>query len=131
MAPKGSANPRWNGGISEYPNHGQMKRNRLIKLKEADGKCEVCGSDAYCIHHLDGSRDNHELENLAVVCRKCHGILHTAGERANSNTKYVRLYGLTCRQMSEKYGGTSSRYHYLHIHNRLKDFLESQIGNSQ
>ncbi len=122
---KGENNPRWNGGVSEYPNHADMKRNRLIRLKEADGKCEVCGDEAYCVHHIDGSRDNHAIDNLVVLCKKCHGILHSA--RINSKTqtsKYIRLYGMTMKQIAEKYGASSYYYYHLHREGKLKDFLQ-------
>lgn len=61
---------------SEYPRPGQMKRNRLEKLKEANGKCEVCGEEAKYVHHLDESKDNHKMDNLAALCMRCHSILH-------------------------------------------------------
>jgi 5-methylcytosine-specific restriction endonuclease McrA len=60
-----------------YPNHSLMKKNRLIKLKQTKCKCEVCGGKASVIHHLDGSMDNHKLENLSTLCPKCHVIIHT------------------------------------------------------
>ena len=116
----GERNPRWNGGVSEYPNHIKMKRNRLIKLKEADCKCEVCGKEAFIVHHLDESKDNHEIDNLAILCKRCHLILH-----ANfRSTKYSRLYGMTMKQMVERYGGSLSKYWHLHKRGQLKEFLE-------
>ncbi len=101
-----------------------MKRNRLIRLKEADGKCEVCGNDAFCIHHLDGSKDNHEMDNLAVVCTKCHGILHTNDGRQPSNTKYTRLYGMTLKEMVTKFGGTSPTFVSMHKRGELQEYLD-------
>jgi len=123
---KGEKNPRWNGGTSQYPNHVEMKRNRLIKLKEADCKCEVCGEKAFCIHHIDESYDNHDLDNLAVLCKKCHTILHTADKKKKPTSKYIRLYGINLQQMAEMYGGSPSRYANLHKESRLKDFLTAQ-----
>jgi hypothetical protein len=39
--------------------------------------CEVCGSRASDIHHIDcrgmgGSKNKDTIENLMAVCRKCH-----------------------------------------------------------
>ena len=124
MAPKGERNCNWKGGVATYPNHGEMKRNRLIKLQEAKGKCEVCGEDAYFVHHLDGSKDNHNLENLAVLCRKCHMILHHGEHRKTS--KYIRLYGMSLKEMAEKFGGNVNRYFDLHKKGLLKLYLQSE-----
>ena len=107
-----------------YPNHHKMKQNRLIKLKEANSKCEVCGEGAYCVHHVDGSVDNHALENLAVICKKCHGILHA--DRIPRTSKYIRKYGMTLKQMAQKYGGSSCFYYMLEKDNKLQKFLNKQ-----
>ena len=133
---KGKDNPKWNGGVSEYPNHYEMKKNRLIKLKEVDGKCEACGEDAYCVHHLDGSNDNHQLDNLAVLCKKCHSILHAGRENNNHSqrlktSKYIRLYGMTLSEMANQYGGTVHAYHCMHNKNTLKSFIKSQQGETE
>lgn len=39
--------------------------------------CEICGSRAVDIHHIDcrgmsGTKDKNTIENLIAVCRKCH-----------------------------------------------------------
>lgn len=39
--------------------------------------CEVCGSQAVDIHHLEcrgmgGSKNADHIENLQALCRKCH-----------------------------------------------------------
>ena len=126
---KGEKNPRWNGGISEYPNHAEMKRNRLQKLKEAKNKCEVCGEEAFCIHHLDGSVDNHSMNNLAVLCKRCHHVLHAGRREVNfsdrpKTSKYIREYGMTLKQMMEQFGGSITRYRNMHQRGELKNFLE-------
>lgn len=125
----GDKNPNWNGGTAEYPNHAEMKRNRLIKLQETNNKCEVCGEEAHCIHHVDGSKDNHSLENLVVVCKKCHATLHAGRENGNFSTrpktsKYIREYGMTLKEMSEKYGGSPLTYFNLHKTGKLHEELE-------
>ena len=131
MGGTGKNNNRWNGGISEYPNHGQLKRNRLEKLKQAGNKCEVCGDEAFCVHHLDGSVDNHDLDNLAVLCKKCHFILHAGRNEKNfsvrpKTSKYIREYGMTLREMAERFGGCETTYYYLHQRDELHKFIEEQ-----
>jgi len=55
-----------------------------------DDKCVACGfSQKYkvgnfarlFIHHLDGDRENNKLENLILVCRKCHSKIHLSEKR--------------------------------------------------
>ena len=39
------------------------------------GKCEDCGSEEnICIHHENGY--SNDLEDLVVLCSKCHGLHH-------------------------------------------------------
>ena len=77
---KGVNHWSWKGGKSAYKDHSLMKRNRKIKLRQSNNSCEDCGisSDKKTlhVHHLDQSKDNHLLENLKIVCPKCHGIYH-------------------------------------------------------
>lgn len=74
----GAKNPRWNGGISMYPDHAKFKRQRAIVLQQAKGQCELCGRLAVEVHHIDENKANHALDNLLAVCKICHGQLHTS-----------------------------------------------------
>ena len=50
----GERNRNWKGGVADYPNHYQFKKNRLIKLAEAHYTCECCRkSKAIHVHHKD------------------------------------------------------------------------------
>ncbi len=61
-------------------------KNALIAVERANRKCEKCGSSENLqIHHKDGKgrsyinkglEPNNELNNLMVLCRSCHIILH-------------------------------------------------------
>jgi len=53
-----------------------MKKNRLKVLEESNFTCKYCGGKATEVHHKDGSKSNHEPENLVPVCHKCHMKLH-------------------------------------------------------
>ena len=99
---KGKNNPNWKGGIAEYPNHSLMKKNRLIKLKQTAGKCEICGrkTEKMNIHHLDGSKSNHSLDNLILLCRNCHCRLHR-GRKAKTSI-WIRRYGATAKELCRK-----------------------------
>lgn len=61
-----------------YANTRLWLKNRLIKLKQTENKCEVCGikTKRLHIHHKDFSKSNHNIENLIIVCPKCHKNLH-------------------------------------------------------
>jgi len=40
-------------------------------------ECNRCGiTEKLCVHHIDGNRENNDLKNLRVLCRKCHNRLH-------------------------------------------------------
>lgn len=96
---KGSKNVRWNSGASEYQNHYELKRNRIKAFELKDYKCEYCEKPAKITHHIDGDKTNHSIENLLVLCYKCHGKLHGGGIR---ESKYRRLYGMSLQEMSIK-----------------------------
>ncbi len=122
-AVRGKKNVNWKGGVAEYPDHYTMKRNRLLKLKQVNGKCEKCDEKAILIHHKDGSKNNHSLDNLIPLCQKCHGVIHTG--RKNKTSKYKNLYGITLKEMIEKYGGYLSKYNKLHKVGKLKKFIKT------
>ena len=67
---------------------------RELAMEAANNKCEDCGEEAKHVHHLDGKRDNHELDNLKALCIKCHRgyhkgkqITHVYGDEINLVTK--------------------------------------------
>ena len=48
-------------------------------------KCYYCDeTDNLHVHHIDKNRDNNKLENLMVVCFKCHCKIHEHKQRKNS-----------------------------------------------
>lgn len=118
---RGEDNSSWNGGIAEYPNHSLMKRNRIIKLQQTHGLCEICGAHANRIHHIDGSKNNHDLSNLIALCNKCHHTLHA--NRENTTSKYRNLYGKTLHEMEKEYGVSIYFIQKMHDRGELKDFV--------
>ena len=85
---------------AEYKNHSLMKRNRIAKLKEAGGRCEICNEPAKSIHHIDETKHNHEPFNLIVVCKACHCVLHSDGCSSGPNSKFTRKYGMNLKEMA-------------------------------
>ena|SRR3989339_1064392 len=72
----GNKNPNWRGGTSEYKNYYEMIKNKKLKTYLVHGKCEICGSKGYEIHHIDFSKNNHSLDNLQLLCIACHKQIH-------------------------------------------------------
>lgn len=92
---RGEGNPRWAGGTSEYPNHSQMKKNRLEVLKEASYICHFCGKYANKIHHKDLSKDNHSKKNIVPCCNQCNSSI-----RHKPNTsKYKRSFSYSHKEL--------------------------------
>ena len=72
--------------------HWQMLR--LEVLKRSGGACEICGFKPYQrgnlqVHHLTYSNvGNEKLDDLIVVCPRCHMELHgITGRRKPENMK--------------------------------------------
>ncbi len=96
---QGSGNGRWTGGTnSYYSNHYQLKLNRKEKLKQCGNKCEECGKGNVILNssRKDGDKNNHDMDNLVMLCSKC------LGSRASS--KYKRKYGSTLNELCHEFG---------------------------
>ena len=122
--PRGKENGNWRGGVSQYPNHYLLKKNRLIRLEEENYRCEFCSKKTNTVFHKDGSKSNHSRKNLSVACRKC-GLKHF--RNPNSTSKYLRKYGITLREMVKRYGRNSSHYTSLHKRGKLRKFLRTPL----
>lgn len=76
----GEKNPNYqdkDNATGYAPGWGRLHRH-LIR-ERAGGKCEVCGREGRLdIHHRDFSKDNHDPENLQVLCRRCHKLDHSS-----------------------------------------------------
>lgn len=84
----GSGNQRHYKTLSfeEYVAHStahQLSTDKLRKKLFNEGLkrrvCEMCGLDSWNgqpisleLHHVDGNRDNNQLENLMILCPNCH-----------------------------------------------------------
>ncbi len=82
---QGKKHKRWQGGVRRdrgyryilKPNHpnaiqGYVAEHRLV-IEEQSGELL---DRKLVVHHIDGSRDNNNLENLQVLNRKEHSRLH-------------------------------------------------------
>jgi len=60
--------PRWKGGKTSY---------RRIAKRNKNWICEQCGKkEKLHVHHINENRNNNNIENLMILCCKCHMILH-------------------------------------------------------
>ena len=126
----GENNPRWNGGNSEYPNHAEFKRARIVVLKNTKGKCEVCGEPAKMVHHIDGDKGNHSIDNLIALCWGCHEPLHNDDNGRSIKgrpTKYGSIYGMPLREIANIFGVVPSTIHCWNKDPEKREWLEKKL----
>jgi hypothetical protein len=100
---KGEYNHFWRGGVSEYKNHSLFKRNGKYVMDKNNHVCSSCGGAAKVVHHLDGTKTNHEIENLVPLCHSCHAKMHK-----KKTSKFKRSHGLTLELIAELRGVKAS-----------------------
>jgi hypothetical protein len=79
----------------KHPQYSTYKlKLRLFKEGIKKDECEVCftsewlGNKLNCeLHHKDGNRTNHKLENLQVICPNCHSQTDTFSRHRKNNQK--------------------------------------------
>ena len=72
-------NHQYKNGIGSY-------RKIAFSFKEAI--CERCGDKNYLlVHHKDSNRSNNELQNLEILCKKCHQKHHEHRDLVGKYTK--------------------------------------------
>ena len=51
---------------------------RRIAFDSLPHHCDICGETQkkLIVHHIDGNRQNGDLENLQILCHSCHQKLH-------------------------------------------------------
>lgn len=99
---RGDSNPNWKGGISPdrqvVYNSQEWKEIVPLVFVKCDYKCLRCGDthksnkNPLHIHHLvsfEISELRIEINNLIVLCRKCHHWVHS---RKNSKKEYILTY---------------------------------------
>lgn len=73
---KGKLNPNYTNGLHAFRNYAR----ELIRLGVPCNKCNVDLRNAtrwqWCGHHKDHNRNNNDLNNLEILCKKCHQVHH-------------------------------------------------------
>jgi predicted RNA-binding Zn-ribbon protein involved in translation (DUF1610 family) len=65
--------------------NGNRLKGKLYKAGLKENKCEECGQGeiwrgakiSLILDHIDGDRDNNELNNLRIICPNCNAALDT------------------------------------------------------
>ena len=67
-------------------------RNRLLKEKVKEHKCECCGLGRWNghaipleLHHINGNNKDNRLENLMLLCPNCHALTNTYRGKNNKS----------------------------------------------
>ena len=102
--------------MRNYPNHGLLKKNRLIALERDNWTCVKCGQPGKMAYHLDGDKGNHDVDNLECRCSKCL-------PKRNRVSLFKRLYGKSRLSIALYLNKTPASVYYLHQRGRLKMLL--------
>lgn len=76
---------KWDGLVKDKSYTGFSKHVKR-KVRERDNyECQICGynlkrSSRSRIHHINGDKHNSSMENLVLVCNKCHSLIHCRKE---------------------------------------------------
>ena len=75
----------------EYINSEAWAQIRWCKLREVGYKCEECGRKwELDVHHLTYERlGNERMDDLIVLCVRCHGDLHYYKNRVPAEEKMI------------------------------------------
>jgi len=112
-----------------YSDYKTLRKNRLIKWQLGQGFCEDCGEKAFVAHHIDKTKYNHDIQNLKLLCRKCHKKYHKVNWDGRPS-KYKMLYGLSPKEISEKYFISFTRVYRSHKLGTLLRFLNNPTNKS-
>lgn len=89
-ARKGDQSNLWRGGkfSTEYPL--EFSQALKSKVRRRDGfVCKSCGKNLYknpysAVHHIDADKNNNSMDNLVLLCKTCHGLVHNGQSNGNS-----------------------------------------------
>ncbi len=81
----------------KHPHYQTYKlRNRLIKENLLDYECASCGISEWNgsdisleLDHIDGTRANHRIENLRLLCPNCHSQTSTFRSKNRKRKKKI------------------------------------------
>ncbi|WP_156932986.1 HNH endonuclease [Desulfonatronum lacustre] len=84
-------------GYNKYIKSDEWKNKRIYALKAAGYKCQKCGITGRLeVHHLDydSSLYHERLNDVEVLCRRCHQIADSEREYETAYESYAyKIYG--------------------------------------
>jgi hypothetical protein len=91
----------------------------LGALRKYNYKCAKCGATKKLhVHHLDGNgttkpyeEQNNNIDNLIVLCCKCHRIEHGASGCTDNDIKEMREHGMTFQAIADISGVSRQAIH--------------------
>lgn len=69
----GKNHPNWIDGTYKTQNYSKKA------FRTYEHKCAICNFDkvhALEVHHIDGNRNNDDINNLIIICANCHSLIH-------------------------------------------------------
>jgi len=74
---RGEISVQDNSKFGSYYESDQWKRTRLRILQRDDHRCQCCGAEAECVHHIVYDRLGAENDlDLISLCNRCHDAIH-------------------------------------------------------
>lgn len=75
---------KWRGGsMKRYPKEFYRVRNLVLDRDES--KCQICGKNLLKmqnVHHIDGDKENNDMNNLITLCSTCHNKVHSTAKES-------------------------------------------------
>lgn len=95
---KGKDNHMYKYGVANFRQYAQHRKDTI-------GLCELCGKDIrhathyeWVGHHIDHNRQNNDISNLLLICKRCHQIEHKC---------WKAFEGVTTREQSRRADNSS------------------------
>lgn len=107
-----------------YQESAKAKRCRFELWKETKGRCEICRKIARIMHHIDGDQNNHDRDNIAAVCDRCHRIIHTNG-KGYRGSFYRKKYGCSAQDIADKLNIKRAKVYNLCFAGRLDECIRA------
>jgi len=75
----------------KFRNSSYSTKDRKRTIKEYGNNCEICTWNEFVeCHHIDGDRNNHNIENLSVLCPNHHTLTEKKYRNLNCFIKIKR-----------------------------------------
>jgi len=83
----GSGGNQWGANNHQYTGKSGVG-GCMRAMRELPNVCNRCGAkEKLLAHHIDHNRQNNELSNFEILCKKCHQAHHTIRDSQGKYTK--------------------------------------------